>query len=106
MHSDNHRAYLFRAVTHEAANHRRALSRRRLREASAVAASSGSAEYARDVEALLVLARLTTRQRTVIWLAYWLDASVNEITEISGLSRRTVERELCAARLILAKELR
>jgi len=91
------RAYLFRSVLNEARGVCRSDQRRGLREARTAPAerfeSSSISLEVRDA-----LARLSLRQRSVLYLAYWLDLSVDEIAATLQLSRRTTERELTAAR--------
>jgi RNA polymerase sigma-70 factor (ECF subfamily) len=91
------RAYLFRSVHNEARGVCRSDRRRIGREARTATAerfeSSSISLEVRDA-----LARLSLRQRSVLYLAYWLDLSVEEIAATLQLSRRTTERELSAAR--------
>ena len=47
-------------------------------------------------EVRAVLTCLTVRQRSVIWLSYWADATDAEVADTLGVSVRTVERELRA----------
>jgi RNA polymerase sigma factor (sigma-70 family) len=91
----NQRAYLFRAVSSHAQKVHRSRSARERREL--LVASISSNEVA-DVEALSLLGSLTVRQRAVAWMTYWLDAPPAEIAETLSMSKRTVERELNAAR--------
>ena len=100
----NQRAYLFRALANDAANHHRAASRRRDREQRAVAGSDDEPDT-NDAEALALIARLSVRQRSIAWMAYWLDAPSTEIAEVLGVSRRTVDRELNRIRHKLQQEL-
>jgi len=98
------RAYLFRTVLNEAHGVCRADRRRGLREARTAPAerfeSSSISLEVRDA-----MARLSLRQRSVLYLAYWLDLSIDEIAATLQLSRRTTERELTAARHELEEHL-
>ena len=44
------------------------------------------------------MARLSLRERSAIYLAYWHDLSVDEIATTLGISRRSTERALTSAR--------
>ncbi len=100
----NRRAYLFRALANGAANHHRSVSRRRGREHRAAAGTDLEA-VGGDAEALALLTRLSVRQRSIAWMAYWLDAPTTEIADVLGVSRRTVDRELNRIRQQLQQEL-
>ena len=52
------------------------------------------------------MSRLSVRQRSVLYLAYWLDLTVDEIASTLVLSRRTTERALTAARHQMEEQLR
>ncbi len=101
---DNRRAYLYRALTNEARSQYRATQRRLAREIQ-----SGEREVVESVTAdpdvLAALRRLSVRQRAVIWMAYWRDASVEEIARTLDVSTRTVERDLHQARQHLERDL-
>jgi RNA polymerase sigma-70 factor (ECF subfamily) len=91
------RAYLYRAVLHEARQQHRSTERRLRREARAAAREAESPALVR-AEVLDALRRLTVRQRAIVFLTYWADLSVIDVAERLGVSRRTVERELTTAR--------
>jgi RNA polymerase sigma factor (sigma-70 family) len=93
----NRRAYLFRSVANHAHKHRRAYARRLDRELRAVTPEVEPDETSRT-EVLVALQRLTTRQRAVVWLTYWLDFAQADVADTLGISQRTVERELEHAR--------
>ena len=100
-----HRAYLFRAVFNEALGTKRSDRRRCVRETTAAPHQ--------DVERPLVslevadaMSRLSVQQRSVLYLAYWLDLTVEEIASTLRLSRRSTERALTTARSQLEQELR
>ncbi len=100
-----HRAYLFRAVLNEALGIRRSDRRRSLRETTA--APHECVETAQDsVEVADAMSRLSVRQRSVLYLAYWLDLTVEEIAGTLMLSRRSTERALTSARTQLEEQLR
>ncbi|HEX2273352.1 MAG TPA: RNA polymerase sigma factor [Acidimicrobiales bacterium] len=91
------RAYLYRTVLNEARQLRRSTQRRLRREAAAARSERLHVPLVRP-EVLDALRRLTVRQRAVIYLTYWLDEPPAEVARWLGTSRRTVERELTAAR--------
>lgn len=98
------RAYLFRVVTNEAHNHRRALANRwrrdlRLVAAGPVAAVDGHLDVRR------ALADLSIRQRAIVYLAYWEDMTERAIAEYLQLSPGSVRRHLTRARVHLRKAL-
>ena len=100
-----HRAYLFRAVLNEALGTKRSDRRRSLRETTA--APPECVETAQDsVEVADAMSRLSVRQRSVLYLAYWLDLTVEEISRTLTLSRRSTERALTTARSQLEEQLR
>ena len=59
-----------------------------------------------SVEVADAMSRLSVRQRSVLYLAYWLDLTVEEIAETLMLSRRSTERALTSARTELEEQLR
>lgn len=98
------RAYLFRAVMNEARMLHRGEGRRRRRERAAADAErtlhDGISLEVRDA-----VGRLTLRERSVLYLAYWHDMSVDDIAQSLGISRRTTERALTEARRNLEEQL-
>ena len=98
------RQYLFRAVTNEAAHHRRATLNRWKRDLRAVAASSGTAAET-DIDVQRAVADLSVRQRAVVYLAYWEDMTELAIADYLGLSPGSVRRHLFRARAHLRKAL-
>jgi DNA-directed RNA polymerase specialized sigma24 family protein len=52
------------------------------------------------------MSRLSVQQRSVLYLAYWLDLTVEEIASTLRLSRRSTERALTTARSQMEEELR
>ena len=100
-----HRAYLFRAVLNEALGMKRSDRRRSVRETTA--ATNERVETAHDsVEVADAMSRLSVRERSVLYLAYWLDLTVDEIARTLMLSRRSTERTLTSARAQLEEQLR
>lgn len=95
--AENLRAYLFRAVTNEARSIHRSTKRRLAREAASVRDGQASDGFVR-AEVLDAVRRLSVRQRAVVYMTYWLDASADEVAADLGCSVRTVERELTTAR--------
>ncbi len=92
-------AYLSRSVMNEAISRHRSQRRRQRREdihvREIVSATSG--EHVR-VDVIDGVAKLTERQRGVVYLTYWLDRSAEEVATELDMSVRTVQRELTAAR--------
>lgn len=100
----DHRAYLFRAVHNQAKMLHRSEHRRTNREHRA-ADVPGAVATERWVEVRDAMSRLGTRERAVLYLAYWLDLPTHEISDTLGLSRRTTLRALEKARRILERNL-
>ena len=100
-----HRAYLFRAVFNEALGTRRADRRRGLRETTGAQHQDGGSRLV-SVEVADAMSRLSVQQRSVLYLAYWLDLTVEEISRTLTLSRRSTERALTTARSQLEEQLR
>ncbi len=93
----NKRAYLYRSVANTAHKTRRSTQRRLSREAQAARPIDGlSSPTDRDV--IAALCRLTLRQRAILYLTYWLDLPAAEVAPLVCVSKRSVERELAAAR--------
>jgi RNA polymerase sigma factor (sigma-70 family) len=95
------RPYLFRSVLNEAHSQRRSADRRLRREVEAARQAHVPTTGFVRLEVLDAIRKLTVRQRGVIYLTYWLDRTVEDVATELGLSRRTVERELTAARSTL-----
>jgi RNA polymerase sigma factor (sigma-70 family) len=98
------RAYLFRAVLNEARGVGRS-DRRRARREKLASRDEIFDEPKISVEVSDAMSRLSLRQRSVLFLAYWQDLSVGEIAETLGLSRRSTERALTDARRTLEEHL-
>lgn len=98
------RAYLFRAVLNEAHGVGRSEQRRSAREARA-AQSERSDVSTVALKVRDVMARLSLRERSVLYLAYWMDLSVEEIASTLRISLRSTERALQSARQKLEETL-
>ncbi len=98
------RAYLLRAVRNEASNLHRARARRWRRDIAAVGPSAVDPVTV-DVDVYRALARLSLRQRSVVFFAYWHGMTEGEIADLLELSRGTIHRDLRLARDRLRKEL-
>ena len=93
----NKRAYLYSAVTNQARRLHRSTGRRLVRERRA-ASPQGVESAPTDPDVLAAMRRLSVRQRGVVYLTYWADLPQDDVAAALGCSRRTVERELAAAR--------
>ena len=98
------RAYLFRAVRNGAQNRYRTQGRRWRRDIAAVRPASRDDVHA-DIDVYRALAKLSLRQRSVVFFAYWHDMTEAEIADVLELSRGTIHRDLRLARDCLRKEL-
>jgi RNA polymerase sigma factor (sigma-70 family) len=94
---ENRRAYLYRSVFNEAAKVRRSAERRLKRELRAADHESHEVTPS-DRDVIAALLQLNVRQRAVVYLTYWLDLSTTEVASATGLSPRSVQRDLAAAR--------
>ena len=101
---ENHRAYLYRAVTNSAHNHARANSRRRIREARTAAPDVVHPPEAYP-EVRQAIERLSVRQRAVVYLSYWEDLPESDIADHLGISTGSVRRHLARARSHLRRAL-
>ena len=99
-----HRAYLFRSVLNESRGLGRSDRRRAHREQVAARAEPAD-EPMVSFEVRDAIGRLSLRERSVLYLAYWHDLSVDEIARTLGLSRRSTERALTDARRTLEERL-
>lgn len=96
--------YLLRAVRNEAQNLYRQRRRRWERDLIAVGPDAHS-DQTPDIDLWSAVARLSVRQRGVVFLAYWQDMTEADIAETLDLSRSTVHRTLVRARTALRKAL-
>ena len=94
------RAYLYRSVLNEARQLGRSSRRRLLREARAAVPDAVDSVSVRP-EVLSAVAKLSVEQRAVVFLTYWCDLTVEEVSETLGFSQRTTERRLRSARTLL-----
>jgi RNA polymerase sigma factor (sigma-70 family) len=101
---DQPRPYLFRAVLHEALNHRRSARARWRRDLHAVAATV-VAPTEPHLEVRRAVADLSVRQRSVVYLAYWHDLTERAIAEQLDISLGSVRRHLVRAQAHLRKAL-
>lgn len=94
---ENPRAYLYRTVLNEAKRNHRKTVRRRAGEIRA-ASNLGAVELP-DIrpEVLEAVAKLSFRQRAVVFLAYWDDLRPAEIARRLGIGESTVHRHLSRA---------
>jgi RNA polymerase sigma factor (sigma-70 family) len=99
------RAYLFRAVMNEALGVKRSDRRRSLRETAIAHRPDLEVDHA-GLEVADAMSHLSVQQRSVLYLAYWLDLTVDEIARTLDLSRRSTERALTTARRRLEEQLR
>ena len=101
---DQSRPYLFRAVLHEALNHRRSDRARWRRDLHAVAATV-AAPTETHLEVRQAVAGLSVRQRSVVYLAYWHDLPERAIADQLDISLGSVRRHLVRAQAHLRKAL-
>jgi RNA polymerase sigma-70 factor (ECF subfamily) len=93
----NHRGYLYRAVLNEARMAARSSARRRRREARvAVGAWVPEPDLRPDVAD--AVARLSFRQRAVVFLTYWEGLPPGLVAERLAISEGSVRRHLARAR--------
>jgi RNA polymerase sigma factor (sigma-70 family) len=98
------RAYLMRAITNQAHDHRRQRSRQWARDLAALTPVTVAAvEPAVDIHRLI--AGLSVQQRAAIYLTYWEDMTEPAIAELLGHSTGTIHRNLTRARAQLRKAL-
>ena len=100
------RSYLFRCVVNTSHDLRRSDERRRAREHRAQPPDTTGYDVMIRPEVRDALQRLTARQRAAVYLHYWMDLDPAEIASQLGISRRSIERELRAARALLKETLR
>ena len=98
------RAYLFRAVFNEARTLERS-NGRRLRRESFAAGTEVMDQPKVSIEVRDAMSRLSLAERSVLYLAYWHELTVEQIAATLKLSRRTTERALAEARRSLEEQL-
>jgi RNA polymerase sigma-70 factor (ECF subfamily) len=89
---DDARSYLFKSVTNEA----RSLVRRRKRRPVVAATEVLPADV--EPEVLDAVLGLPNRQRAAVYLTYWRDLPVVEVSQLMGCSPGSVKRYLHVAR--------
>lgn len=100
----NERAYLYKAVANEARSYHRSAMRRRAREQrAAVPDRTEMPELRPEVEAALSV--LSTQQRAVAFLTYFMDQDESTVGELLGISTGSVRKHLGRARDKLRKVL-
>ena len=90
------RAYWFGAVARTAADWHRSRFRRDARERRA-ADRPGSVDPTTPDEARALLAGLSTQQRAVVYLTYWLDWPTDRVAASLGVADGTVKKQLARA---------
>ena len=99
------RAYLFRAVLNRARMHARSEGRRRSYEQMSASTEIASDVPRPDPDVLDAVARLSERQRAVVYLTYWDDLTPSAIAALLDISEGSVRRHLARARRILRSRL-
>lgn len=95
---DEPKAYLYRAVLNQARQANRSRHRRQRREAAwSAGAEIHEPSHVRP-EVIEAMRRLSARQRSVVYFAYWHDLHPSAIADLLATSPRTVHRELAQAR--------
>jgi RNA polymerase sigma-70 factor (ECF subfamily) len=92
-------------VLNAARSRRRAELRRRVREARYAPPNIAEPEEIRP-EVLEAIARLSVRQRAVVYLTYWDDLDQAAAAELLAISEGSVRRHLARARANLRRTLR
>ena len=97
---DNRRAYLDRAVLHQATSHHRSATRRRRREEVVAMREITPPATGADgaVDAHRALAQLSEQQRAVVYLTYWEDLDPAQIARVLQLSEGSVRKQLARSR--------
>lgn len=95
--TDDVRAYWFGAVARTAAGWHRSSFRRRAREQRAAERTDPIAPST-PADARAVLSALSTQQRAVVYLTYWLDWPVDRVADALDVSDGTVKKQLARAR--------
>lgn len=101
---DHPQTYLLRAVRNEAQNHHRHRTRQRRRDLAAVP-DAFAANHESNADIVRALKKLTLRQRSIIFLAYWEDMTEAAIADTLDLSTGTVHRTLSRARHQIRRDL-
>jgi RNA polymerase sigma factor (sigma-70 family) len=101
----NPRSYLYRSAANAANNGRRATSRERQRQLQAVAPAPPPHDEPNLGHVRDAICQLSTRQRAVLYLAYWEDQTEVAIAETLGVHVGTVRRHLQRAHQSLRRSL-
>jgi RNA polymerase sigma factor (sigma-70 family) len=101
----NRRAYLYRALLNEARMFIRSRARRTERERRIAQPdlAPGIPEPEPEPELLAAVARLSARQRAVVYLTYWDDLDPVGVGDVLGISDGSVRRHLARARATLRR---
>ena len=96
------RGYLFRGVLNQARMVERRRSTGRRKEAAVPLRTVDEGPTPDD---LSLLAPLSVRERSVVYLTYWVDLTPADVADLLGLSAGAVKRYLARARAKLREEL-
>lgn len=103
----NPRAYLYRSVSNAATTLARRASRRERQEIEeGVRGVDHTWPAEVDLDVIAAVARLSPRQRAVVYLTYWVDLSPSSVADVLGISEGSVKQHLARARRTIRKELR
>ncbi len=100
---DNAKAYLFRAVHNASVAIHTRTSRRERREIAAEAVATVGSLGEANLDVVAVVAGLSPRQRSVVWLTYWEDLPPRAVAATLGISEGSVKRHLARARVAVRK---
>jgi RNA polymerase sigma-70 factor (ECF subfamily) len=99
------RAYLYRAVLNQARRTLQSDAARRRRERRHADLRTPACSDEPDREVIAAVARLSDRQRAVVFFAYWQDLEPASIASVLGISEGSVRRHLARARARLRRTL-
>lgn len=102
------RALWLRTIVFEARSWHRSAGRRRAREQRVAAQESTRSENGTvlaDERIAHALDQLSTQQRAVVVLTYWMDLEPSAIADLLGVADGTVRKQLARARARLREEL-
>jgi DNA-directed RNA polymerase specialized sigma24 family protein len=102
---EERRAYLYQAVLNQARMMQRTDRRRARNERRAAFRDVGYGSPTPRPEVIAAVARLSERQRAVVYLASWEDLDPTSIGALLGISDGAVRRHLARARTSLRKVL-
>ena len=94
----NLRALLFRTVHRRVLDHRRAASRRAVRELKFAGREVRSTASLDSDSARTALMALSVQQRTMVFLTYWCDMPPADVAAVVGVSEGSVRKQLARAR--------